>query len=184
MEIKIFGGKKIKMIMRKKIDVLVRAIIKNKGKILVCRKTGKDYRGKDYYFFPGGHIEFGERAGDALKRELKEELGIKIKKSNFIGGSEHTFVEDGKEYHEINLVFNVLTDKINTVSKENHLQFFLMDKKQLAKERVLPKTLTRAILKWLADNSHGRIRIPRGQKPRVALFVCDKKPFWVSQINK
>lgn len=146
--------------MKKGIDVLVRAIIQSKGKILICRKTGKDYGGKDYYFFPGGHVEFGERAKDALKREIKEELGIKIKKPHFIGGSEHTFVEDGKKYHEINLIFDVLTDKRDAVSKEDHLQFFLMGKKQLAKEKVLPETLTKATLKWLKN----------------------KKPFWASQI--
>lgn len=41
----------------KKVEVLVRAIIQIQGKILVCRKIGKDY-----YFFPGGHVDFGESA--------------------------------------------------------------------------------------------------------------------------
>jgi len=80
--------------MNKKIEVLVRAIIQKKGKILICKKIGKDYRGKNYYFFPGGHLDFGESAKEALKRELMEELGLKIKKSSFIGISEHLFVED------------------------------------------------------------------------------------------
>jgi 8-oxo-dGTP pyrophosphatase MutT (NUDIX family) len=31
-------------------------------------------------FFSGGHLEFGESIPDALFREIKEELGIKIKK--------------------------------------------------------------------------------------------------------
>ena len=135
--------------MNKKIDVLVRAIIQERGKILVCKKIGKDYRGKNYYFFPGGHMDFGESARKALKRELKEELGLEIKKSSFIGGSERVFIEAAKKYHEINLVFQVLTDKIKTKSKEDHLQFFLMDKDQLSREKVLPKALTKAVLKWL-----------------------------------
>ncbi|MCD6233110.1 NUDIX domain-containing protein [bacterium] len=58
----------------KKISVLVRAVIEVKGKILVCKK-----KGNKYYFFPGGHIEFGESAKKALKREIKEELGLNIK---------------------------------------------------------------------------------------------------------
>ena len=150
----------IKRIMKKKIEVLVRAIIQERGKILICKKIGKDYRGKNYYFFPGGHVEFGESAKEALERELKEELGLRTKKSFFIGGSEHQFIEEGKKYHEINLVFQVLTDKIKTKSKEDHLQFFLMDKDQLSKEKVLPTVLTKAVLKWLKT----------------------KKPFWVSEI--
>ncbi|MBZ1345262.1 MAG: NUDIX domain-containing protein [Candidatus Nealsonbacteria bacterium] len=138
-----------------KIEVLVRAIIQNKGKILVCNKIGKHY-----FFFPGGHLGFGENVRKALNRELKEELGLKIKKSNFIGVSDHLFTEDGEKHHEINLVFEVKTDKLKFKSRENHLQFFLKTKKELSKEKVLPKILTKAILKWLKD----------------------KKPFWTSQI--
>jgi len=146
--------------MKKKIEVLVRTVIQDEGKILVCKKVGKDYRGKNYYFFPGGHVEFGENVKKALVREIKEELGLSIKKCSFIGGSEHLFTEEGKKYHEINLAFQVLVKKLTIKSKENHLQFFLFDKKQIAKEKVLPTVLTKAVLKWLKD----------------------KKPFWASQI--
>jgi ADP-ribose pyrophosphatase YjhB (NUDIX family) len=140
----------------KEIEVLVRAIIKNKGKILVCKKLNKRY-----YFFPGGHVEFGESAKEALSRELKEELGLKIKKISFIGGSEHVFVEDGIKHHEINLALDVKADKLKLESKENHIQFFLIDKNRIAKENILPIVLKRAILGWFKD----------------------KKMFWVSQIN-
>jgi ADP-ribose pyrophosphatase YjhB (NUDIX family) len=138
-----------------KIEVLVRAIIRDKGRFLVCKK-----KGKKYCFFPGGHVEFGESAEKALKREIKEELGLNIKKCSFIGGSEHLFTEDGKKRHEINLAFWVPIKKINTKSNEDHLQFFLMNKNQLVKEKVLPTSLTKALLRWLKD----------------------KKPFWVSEI--
>lgn len=141
--------------MKKEIEVLVRAIIQSKGKILVCKKMGKKY-----CFFPGGHIEFGENAKKALKREIKEELGLQIKKCLFIGGSEHLFTEDARKHHEINLVFDVKVDKLETKSKEGHLEFFLKTKKELSKEKVLPISLTKAVLKWLKS----------------------KKPFWVSEI--
>jgi mutator protein MutT len=152
----------------KKIDVLVRAIIQDKGKILVCKRVDKGY-----YFFPGGHLEFGESAEKALKRELKEELGLTVNKCLFIGGSEHLFIEDGKKYHEINLAFQALVKKLTTRSRENHLQFFLFNKKQLAKEKILPITLKKSILKWLKD--------PEG-KPLVS-YGAGKKPFWASQIK-
>ena len=75
-------------------EICVRAIIRRGNKILVCigKKSG-------IYFFPGGHIEYGETAEAALKRELKEvrremkERGIK-KTSCFNGGltaEEHWF---------------------------------------------------------------------------------------------
>jgi len=138
----------------KTIDVLVRAIIEIDRKILVCRK-----KGRKYYFFPGGHVEFGESAKKALKREIREELGLNIKKCSFIGGSEHQFIEDKRKYHEINLAFQAKTDKITTESKEDHIQFFLLNKKQLVKQTILPGALKKALLKWFRN----------------------KKIFWVSQ---
>jgi len=148
--------------MPKNIEILVRAVIQNKGKILVCQKIGKDYRGKDYYFFPGGHMEFGEGAKEALRRELKEELGLEIKKTSFIGGSEHLFKGDGGKHHEINLVFDAQAYRINVVSKEDHLRFFLFNKKELAQKNFLPAVIKKAILKWLKD----------------------KKMFWTNGLNK
>jgi len=130
----------------KKIEILARALIQNKGKVLVCRKIGSGY-----YFFPGGHVEFGEESEEALARELNEELGLKIKKCSFIGGLEQVYLENNKKHHEINLIFDVKVSKITTKSREKHLQFFLFDKKQLAKENILPVTLKESALKWFKN---------------------------------
>lgn len=139
-----------------KIDLLVRAIIQINGKILVCRK-----KGKKYYFFPGGHVEFGESAEKALKREIKEEIGVGIRGLYYMGGSEHFFTEDRKKFHEINLAFRVKINETKIESREDHLKFFLLDKKQLTKKNVLPRPLKRGLLKWSKD----------------------KKIFWTSQWN-
>lgn len=140
---------------KNKFEVCVRGVILNNKGILICKN-----KEKDYYFFPGGHIDFGESAEPALTRELKEELNISIKEIFFIGAMENVYTEDNEKHHEINLVFEVLVNKIEDKSKEDHLQFFLMDKEQIKKEKVLPIVLKNAILKWLSD----------------------KKQFWVSEI--
>lgn len=54
------------------------AIIIKDDKILLINKVSGPYDGK--LDLPGGTIEFGETPQDALIRELKEEVGIKLKK--------------------------------------------------------------------------------------------------------
>jgi nucleoside triphosphatase len=54
-------------------EATVGALVVNEtGRILIVqsRKWG------DKYTVPGGHIELGERAEDAIKREVKEETGL------------------------------------------------------------------------------------------------------------
>jgi len=128
-------------------ELCVRVIILNKGKILVCHN-----KERKYYFFPGGHINFGETAKEALKRELKEELDIKIKNCFFIGAIENVFKEQGKMHHELDLVFNVEAEEIHDKSKEDHISFFFLDMEKFSKEAVFPIALRDNIIKWLKDH--------------------------------
>jgi len=145
------------IIMKKKqFEICVRGVIQKQNKILVCW-----HKEKKHYFFPGGHIEFGESAKKALIRELKEELDIVVKKLSFIGTVENIYIEKRDKYkehlgkhHEINLVFSVSAEKVKDKSLEDHIDFFFLDTKQFAKRRVLPLTLKKQVLKWLKDRKN------------------------------
>ena len=54
---------------------VVAALIFKDGKILVCQRTRHQTMPLKWEF-PGGKVEEGEQARDALRRELDEELGI------------------------------------------------------------------------------------------------------------
>jgi len=54
-----------------------RAVIFDGDSIILIKRTRPDR--EDYWVFPGGMVEEGENVKDALIRECKEELGIKIK---------------------------------------------------------------------------------------------------------
>jgi 8-oxo-dGTP diphosphatase len=85
------------------IENIVRAVVINaqKNEVLLARPVDKDYT-----FLPGGHIEFGETAMQALDREMVEEIGSEGKFGDHIWTIENTFRDaDGKSCHEIALYF-------------------------------------------------------------------------------
>lgn len=65
--------------MDKYTKVAAHALIKKGDKYLLTRRSKNDDYMPGYWDVPGGTIEFGEDILKALKRELKEEVGLKVK---------------------------------------------------------------------------------------------------------
>ena len=61
---------------------VVSAIIRKDDKILTTRRGLGDY--KNLWEFPGGKMELGETRGEALRREIKEELELDINISSYL----------------------------------------------------------------------------------------------------
>jgi len=77
--------------------VLVR---RNDGAILAA--PGFDHVKQQRFYRPlGGGIEFGERAEDAARRELLEELGAELTDVRLLGTSENLFTYQGQPGHEL-----------------------------------------------------------------------------------
>jgi 8-oxo-dGTP diphosphatase len=53
--------------------IRVSAILRWQGRVLLCRQ---EKPGKEYWLLPGGGVDVGETLIEALRRELREELGI------------------------------------------------------------------------------------------------------------
>jgi len=57
---------------------VIRALIKNRGKILLVQRSHNDSYNPSKWELPGGKLDVGQDVEDALKREILEETGLKI----------------------------------------------------------------------------------------------------------
>jgi 8-oxo-dGTP diphosphatase len=64
-------------VVNKRVHVAVGVIFNPKGQLLIARRHDDAHQG-GLWEFPGGKVESGETVGDALARELREELGIVV----------------------------------------------------------------------------------------------------------
>lgn len=81
----------------KHIQVAVGVIIKN-DLFFVCRRQAHQHQGNKWEF-PGGKLDQGESAEDALKRELAEEVGISITTSEHLMEIEHNYPDKKVSLH-------------------------------------------------------------------------------------
>ncbi|MBI4837101.1 MAG: NUDIX domain-containing protein [Candidatus Portnoybacteria bacterium] len=132
--------------MDKKFEIIVRLVFLKNNKILFCKQ-----KTEDYYFLPGGHVEFGESVNDSIGREIAEELDAMASEISFIGAIENIFSDEDGNHHELNLVFSARLDKDDALSKENHLEFAWVDADGLESQTIYPIALKNSLIKWLED---------------------------------
>ena len=80
------------------------AVLLDRGRILAMH----DER-SPYFYLPGGRVRMGERAEDAVLREVREELGIEARIERPLWLSQAFFIEDvdQTDFHELCLYFLV-----------------------------------------------------------------------------
>lgn len=134
--------------MQKSFHHLARGIFIQDNKVLLAKAKG--YQNT---FLPGGHVEFGESAKVALKREIKEELGIESTVGPFIGLVEHSWEHKGKLHCEVNQLFEVTSKELiyeeNPISIESHLEFFWCNKSEFDERNLQPFPIRNLIKNYL-----------------------------------
>ena len=105
---------------------MVDGILMEKGRVLLLKRHIYPYKG--YWVTPGGHVEYGERVEDALRREMKEELGISVKIKRLLG----TYSDPKRDprYHTVSITFVIEgdTDKLSLNFEASEYKFFPLNK--------------------------------------------------------
>ena len=140
---------------------LVRAIIEREGQFLLTREIGSEFA-----FLPGGHVEPGEPAVVALRRELREELGVDGRVGAFVGAIEHAWNDErGRAHQEVNLLFRVAAESLGgpaLASREPHLEVFWCEPAAFDRVDLRPEPARKLLASasgeagaWWASTLHG-----------------------------
>ena len=89
----------------KHLRALALCIFRHRDRILVLDLYDPS-TGKRFHRPAGGGIEFGEPSEDALRREMREELGVEIEAPVLLGVLENIFFYNGQPGHEIVFVYD------------------------------------------------------------------------------
>jgi 8-oxo-dGTP pyrophosphatase MutT (NUDIX family) len=88
--------------MKQYFKIAAHGLIKKGNKYLVTRRAKANDYMPGFWDIPGGTIEFGEKIVDALKREVLEETGLKIKPGKI--QSVYGYLS-GESRHQFQLVY-------------------------------------------------------------------------------
>lgn len=134
---------------RKKVLNIVRGICVSDGHILMTYN-----KEKNFFFLPGGKVEFGENIYAALRRELIEESGVESNEQQFICMSDDLWEDNEFRYHEFNYYIRFKMNEgasKSVLSKEDHIDFQWVAIEDISKKNILPHSCIK-VLKTLTDN--------------------------------
>jgi NAD+ diphosphatase len=105
-------------------------VIENsKGEILVARRAKDPAKGT--YDLPGGFIDVGETAENAVKREIMEETNLDVISLKYLFSIPNIYVYSGFEVHTVDLFFKCNVDDFSNLKAQDDvsdLKFIALDK--------------------------------------------------------
>jgi mutator protein MutT len=97
-------------------------VVNPEGKLLLTtRAVEPDYGKLD---LPGGFIDPGETAEEAVKRELWEELGMKVNSMEYITSAPNEYIFSGISVFTLDMAFRVIPETISGLKAQDDIQDF------------------------------------------------------------
>lgn len=150
------------------IESIARCVIVQNNAVLLCGAISK---GKaTYWYLPGGHIDIGETARDAVAREMVEEAGIAVSVGECVLVSENHFTQvkaksdESVRRHEYTFAFLASAPTAAIESREPDICFDWAGLDQLESLDVRPASHKA----WLMAHAH---ELALGERPPLEFHV-------------
>lgn len=95
-------------------------IVNDKNETLLLKRGEKSRNQAGYWSKPGGTVEFGEKIEDAVRREIKEELGVDIELIRFLGFTNHIIKEERQHWLSISYLAKIIKGEPKNIEPDKH----------------------------------------------------------------
>lgn len=104
-------------------------IINDKNETLLLKRTSKTRNQAGLWSKPGGAVEFGEKIEDAVKREVREEIGVDIELIKSLGFTNHYMNEEKQHWLSLNYLAKITNGEPKNLEPEKHeeMKWFRLD---------------------------------------------------------
>jgi len=131
-------------------------IVDGQGRLLITVR-GKE-PGKGKWDLPGGFVDPGESAEEALQREVREEVGLEVTAMRYLGSHPNTYDYMGVRYSTMDMGFVCrVTDLSQAAARESDIEAVLFKHPgDIDPARFAFRSLARLVERYLAEGKDAR----------------------------
>lgn len=125
-------------------------IFNSKGELLMTRRAVEPHAGK--LDLPGGFVDPGETAEEAVRRELAEELSVTVKNMKYLTSKANEYFFSGITVFTTDMAFKVEVESLENLSARDDISGFEWINPQTMDEMEIPLQSIRYFVKEVANS--------------------------------
>lgn len=133
---------------------VVAVIFDGNGRILLTRRARNPYKG--YLDLPGGFVDPGESAEDALRREIKEELCIDVESAEYLCSHPNEYIFSNYKVRTTDLAFICQVKGIPTTCADDVSSFEWVSPTDIDLSKIAFGSIRKTVKAAIANTAHGK----------------------------